>query len=124
VFARPFIAVTVAALAACASGGASAGAKAPNTPPRIVNRTRPPELYVGSADVGHMVQRSRARLDLRVEVDSLGQPDMNTFVVTGFAAAENRDALARWIRESVFEPARKNGHPVRSTFHMTMSFRF
>jgi hypothetical protein len=53
-------------------------------------------------------------------IDETGRPMMSTFKVLGIGGAENRDALARWIEQSSFQPAHSGGQPVAGVYHVTL----
>ena len=67
--------------------------------------------------------RSPVRVTIEVMIDADGRPDMKTFKVTGFGAAENQDALARWIEQSSFQPARSGGQPVPGLYQAKLEAR-
>jgi hypothetical protein len=104
---------------ACASN-AKVGS-APNAPhvdrPRVISRGQLPQLQIST-----MPSRGRPPIKVTIEVmiDETGRPVMSTFKVLGIGGAENRDALARWIEQSSFQPARSGGHPVAGVYHVTL----
>jgi hypothetical protein len=55
-----------------------------------------------------------------VLIDSTGHPDMTTFKVTGFGAAENKDALNHWIEQAIFRPAHRDGQPVPGLYRTNL----
>ena len=105
----------------CASGGASPqGAKGETTSPRLVGTARLPTLRITTSGVSPTVTGPPTLLTIDVFVDEQGKPDLSTFQVTGRAAAENRQVLEEWMQQQTFEPATKNGKPVRGRFRMTL----
>ena len=110
----------------CISGtsGATAGdrtatASARSEPPRMM-RGNPPQLSVPS---GSAAGRDALRVTIEVLVDADGRPDMKTLRVTGRGGAENREAIARWIQDSAFRPARHAGQPVAGVYRTTIAAR-
>lgn len=107
-----------------APGATGAGASATSAS----SRTEPPRLMRGSAPELRMPSGSAAgnepiRIDYEVLVNATGQPDLRTLKVSGRGAAENREAIARWIRAAVFQPARRDGEPVAATFKGSLRVR-
>jgi hypothetical protein len=88
-------------------------------PPRML-RGSPPELRVPS---GGSAGRDPVRVSIEVLVDAAGQPDLRTLRVTGNGAAENREALARWIQNAAFQPARRAGEPVAAVYKTSLGVR-
>jgi hypothetical protein len=99
----------------CASSGTGAGAAAEEraTPPRRLSRNAPPPLTIYSIPPSG---RAPIRVSYEVLIDVDGRPDMRTFRVTGMGAAENRDALARWVEESQWTPATQGGQAVAAVY--------
>ena len=89
-------------------------------PPRMLQRGRPPELRIYSIPASG---RAPIRLQIEVLIDSYGQPDMRTLKLTGIGAAENRDAIERWIEQATFRPARRGGQPVPGTYRTGLEVR-
>jgi hypothetical protein len=58
-----------------------------------------------------------------VQVDSTGQPALETLRVTGLGAEQNRDVVATWLRSSHFQPAQRDGHPVPGVFQTHIEVR-
>jgi hypothetical protein len=56
---------------------------------------------------------------ISVEVDPMGKADLSTLQITGSAADNNRTIIREWLRNTQFQPAKKNGIPFRSRFRMT-----
>jgi hypothetical protein len=110
---RLVAAVSLASALGCASSGTgAAGAPAEEervTPPRRISQGAPPELTIYSIPPSG---RSPIRVSYEVLIDAAGRPDMKTFKVSGPGAAENREALARWIESSAWAPATRGGQPV------------
>lgn len=61
-------------------------------------------------------------IDVRIEVmiDADGRPDLNTLLVTGHGAAENRGVLSEWIRMSTFRPGELDGRRVAALYKTTV----
>ena len=100
------LAATVALTDACASGGRNAdGARI--SPPTMLSGPRPEWRTPSPPREGRV-------LDMRIEVqiDSTGQPDLETLRLSGLGAGENRDAAAAWIRSARFRPAQQGGRAV------------
>ena len=89
-------------------------------PPRMLQRGAPPELRIYSIPASG---RAPIRLQIEVLVDSRGQPDMKTLKVTGIGAAENREAIERWIQQAIFRPAQRGGQPVAGTYRTGLAVR-
>ena len=85
----------------------------------MLSRGSVPELRVPTTTAF----RSPVRVTIEVLIDSTGRPDMTTFKVTGNGAAENRDALVRWIEQAFFEPANRGGQPVPGLYRMKLEGR-
>jgi hypothetical protein len=112
------------------SSGACAGAKAPESaaaqpaereePPRMLQRGAPPELRIYNIPASG---RAPIRVQIEVLIDSRGQPDMKTLKVTGVGAAENRDAIQRWIEQAIFRPAQRGGQPVAGIYRTGLAVR-
>ena len=104
---------------ACAGTAKSNGAPeaAHVDPPRMTSRGQMPQLQISSLPSSG---RSPIRVTIEVMIDETGRPLMSTFKVVGPGAAENRDALARWIEQSSFQPARSGGQPVSGLYHSTL----
>jgi hypothetical protein len=62
--------------------------------------------------------RAPVRVTIEVVIDSVGQPDMTTFKVTGFGAGENEEALRQWIQQAAFTPAHRGSEAVAGLFKM------
>jgi hypothetical protein len=108
--------------ASCASSGAgtkSAGDE-PDVRPRMISRLTPPMLRIPSIPASG---RAPIRVRFEVLIDTEGQPDMSTFRVTGWGAAENRDALASWIQQSMFTPASRGGIAVPGVYRGSLQVR-
>jgi hypothetical protein len=89
-------------------------------PPRMLQRGAPPELRIYSIPSSG---RAPIRLQIEVLVDSRGQPDMKTLKLTGIGAAENRDAIERWIQQATFRPAQRGGQPVAGIYRTRLEVR-
>ncbi len=102
--------------AVIAGGCATGSAGNPSTPrgvsPPTMLSTNRPDLKFPSRPANGPV------LDLRisVEVDSLGQPNLQTLQVTGLGAADNRDVIERWVQTARFQPARQGGAAVGGVY--------
>lgn len=56
-------------------------------------------------------------LDIAVDIDPNGRPDMGTLVVIGYGAAQYRAQIAQWIASGTYVPIRdRNGNLVRSRY--------
>ena len=109
--------------ASCASSGAgtkSAGDE-PDVRPRMISRLTPPMLRISSIPASGRAPIRVLRFE--VLIDTEGQPDMSTFRVTGMGAAENRDALASWIQQSMFTPATRGGIAVPGVYRGSLEVR-
>jgi hypothetical protein len=42
---------------------------------------------------------------------------MSTFKVTGFGAGENEEALRKWVEQTTFRPAQRDGVAVPALYH-------
>lgn len=89
-------------------------------PPRMLQRGAPPELRIYNIPASG---RAPIRLQIEVVIDSRGQPDMKTLKVTGMGAAENREAIERWIEQAIFRPAQRAGQPVAGTYRTGLAVR-
>src|ERR671922_1557460 len=89
---------------ACARTNAPKPAAERDEPPRMLQRGAPPELRVYNIPASG---RAPIRLQIEVLIDIRGQPDMKTLKVTGPGAAENRQAIERWIEQAMFRPAQR-----------------
>jgi len=89
-------------------------------PPRIVQGGRPPELRLYNIPASG---RAPIRLQIEVAIDSYGHPDMKTLKVTGMGAAENRQAIERWIEQAIFRPAHRGGQPVAGIYRTGIAVR-
>lgn len=99
---------------ACAAGfAASPAAEAQDvlTPPIPLGNTHP-VLVAAYPDTIYAV-------NITVDVDATGKPDLMTLKLDGSAAELNHKAIRDWLRKTTFRPARRNGVPERSTFKMT-----
>jgi hypothetical protein len=85
------------------------------TPPRPQSESRP-ALVGATAD-------NPVAVEALVDIDANGRADLSTLKVTGPGADGNREIIANWLRDAVFEPARKNGVPVRGQFRMSAEAR-
>ena len=123
-------------LAACASGTRSANAPTPAstdrvTPaadsgesrtesgkgigPRRIDRTFPEIRITGP--MPSSPGRAQLFLDITVDIDTDGRPDMKTLRVNGPGATENRNEISRWIESGAYRPARDaSGHAVRGQY--------
>lgn len=112
---------TLFCIAACAGGTTSSAGPTPerSEPPRMLSRVTAPELRIPTTTSA----RSPVRVTIEVLVASTGRPDMTSFKVTGYGAAENRDALARWIEQAFFRPAYRSGQPVPGLYRMKLEAR-
>jgi hypothetical protein len=48
---------------------------------------------------------------------------MKTLKVTGVGAAENREAIERWIGQAMFRPAQRGGQPVAGIYRTGLAVR-
>jgi hypothetical protein len=48
---------------------------------------------------------------------------MKTLKVTGVGAAENREAIERWIAQAMFRPAQRGGQPVAGIYRTGLAVR-
>lgn len=108
--------------ASCASSGAGNESRPDqrDVAPRMISRLTPPFLRISSMPASG---RSPIRVAFEVLIDAEGRPDMSTFKVTGFGAAENRDAFASWIQQSTFSPARRGGIAVPGVYRGSLQVR-
>ena len=118
---RPQANATATPDAASGAGAAtesSAPAKAGKpTSPRRLDRTRP-DLQV-DGPVRGSTERSQRFLEITVDIDETGRPDMSTLRLTGAGTAENRNAVTTWISSGVYEPARDGvGRAVRGQYRI------
>jgi hypothetical protein len=107
----------------CARANASDAAAQPverEEPPRMLQRGRPPELRIYNIPASG---RAPIRLQIEVLIDSRGQPDMRTLKLTGIGAAENREAIERWLEQATFRPAQRGGQPVAGTYRTGLEVR-
>jgi hypothetical protein len=98
------------------AGPLGCGSRVPSpetfSPPRPLSDTRP-------ALVGATVE-SPVAVDVTVDVDPAGHADLATLQLGGVWATANRASIVEWLRASGFEPARRNGVPVRAPFKMVV----
>jgi len=115
-------ALALAFAVGCASSAAGSGANEEErvTPPRRISRNAPPQLTIYSVPSSG---RAPIRVSYEVLIDADGRPDMRTLKLTGLGAAENRDALTRWIEESMWEPARRGGQPMAAVYRGSLQVR-
>lgn len=85
------------------------------TPPHPRSESRP-ALVGATADTPVVVE-------VLVDIDRNGRADLSTLKVIGSGADANRALIADWLRTAVFEPARKNGAPIRGQFRMSAEAR-
>jgi hypothetical protein len=85
----------------------------------MLSRVTAPELRIPTTTS----VRSPVRVTVEVLIDSTGRPDMTTFKAMGYGAAENRDALARWMEQAFFRPAYRSGQPVPGLYRMKLEAR-
>lgn len=78
------------------------------TPPRPISGG-------GPALVGATPQ-APVSVEILVQIDTVGRPDLSTLQVTGQGANMNRQVITEWLRTARFEPARLNGYLVRGWF--------
>lgn len=106
------------ASAACASapsaGSTADGATARASAPKRRSTLAHPELTFPRGSTGEL------RVDIAVMVDPNGTPDMSTLKLTGNVLSDNREAVARWISQSTFDPAVANGVPVRAEYRTSI----
>jgi hypothetical protein len=103
-------ALLISALAlGCASTQAGTEKRAVLPPAKLVR--------VSNLDMTRIPGRPTA-IDLTFEVEILpdGSPDLNTLTIFGKGASEMKNAITEWIGASRFEPAIRNGAPVRSKY--------
>jgi hypothetical protein len=108
-------------IAACAGGAPSSADPVPERvdPPQMLSRGIPPQLRIPATTSG----RSPVRVTIEVMIDSTGLPEMSTFKASGFGAAENQDALRRWIQQLMFRPAHLGSQPVRGLYRTKLEAR-
>jgi hypothetical protein len=106
----------LAVLVVLVTGALGCGSRVPSpetfSPPRPLADTRP-------ALVGATVE-SPVAVDVTVDVDQTGHADIATLQLGGAGADANRAKIIDWLRSSTFEPARRNGAPVRAPFKMVV----
>jgi hypothetical protein len=89
-------------------------------PPLLLTSTRP-DLVLTSRVPGRL-ERSQSLIELRVDIDAMGMPDMSTLRVTGPGASENRPEIVRWLESVKFEPARDaEGNAMPGEFRLRLS---
>jgi hypothetical protein len=103
--------VSLVLVGGCASARTRAAEPEELAPPRPRSASRP-------TLVGATIERP-VSVELAVEVDEGGIPDVATLALTGAGADANRGVIVEWLRATVFAPARRNGVPVRGTFRMS-----
>ena len=109
--------------AACAfvTACASAAPHPPrDEPPEMVSRGASPDLQIPTSA---MAARTALEVNIEVLIDEHGSPDMSTFKVTGIGAEDNRDALAHWIEQASFRPARHGYDAVPGIYHTSLAAR-
>lgn len=112
--------LAVLGAAACASGGGGAGTRAGSVqPPQMISTTPAPELRLPAGAPG----QNPVDVKIEVAVDVSGRADLSTLRVTGRGAATNQAAIARWLENARFEPARQDGQPVRGIFRREIAAR-
>ena len=118
---RLYVFTALVCLGGCASSGGSSGAPEPprDEAPQMVSRGVPPALRVPVTASG----RASVRVTIEVLIDETGLPDMSTFKVTGIGAEDNRDALAHWIEQASFRPARHGYDAVPGIYHTSLAPR-
>ena len=109
----------IVACASSGSGGASTSERI--EAPRMITGGSAPELRIPTTSSGS--GRSPVRVKIQVLIDESGRPDMSTFKATGVGAAENREALQRWVEQAIFQPGRRGGIPTASVYHMVLEAR-
>lgn len=88
--------------------------------PRRLDGTPPPIRIV--VPVPRSADRSQSFLDITVDIDVDGRPDMKTLRVTGWGADDNRIHIRRWIADGTYAPATDaGGQPVRGRFKVHVS---
>lgn len=88
-------------------------------PPQRLDRSFPEITITGS--VPGSTQRAMQFLDVSVEIDPEGRPDLSTLRVTGPGAPENRSEISRWINAGVYSAATDAwGRPVRGLYKMKL----
>ena len=70
----------------------------------------------GPALVGATPQRP-VKLEILVQIDTLGRADLSTLQLTGQGIELNRPVVTDWLRTARFQPARLNGYLVKGWFH-------
>jgi hypothetical protein len=103
-------ALALVAAAACAVRPGVNPAPDVVTPPRPLGSSRP-ALIAPAADTIYSAE-------LAVDVDQQGVADLSTLQLKGSVGESNRGVISQWLRTTRFEPARRNGAPVRARFNM------
>src|SRR5688572_12004406 len=116
---RTMVAVVVSGVTlACASSGGGNKGAARVQPPELLSRSRPELVAVGLTP---NAPRPKTLVELEVNVNPDGMPDMNTLKVTGQGASENRAAVTTWVQGLRFRPATQDGVPVVGTYKTSFS---
>lgn len=58
-------------------------------------------------------------VNVTVDVEANGKPDLSTLDLSGSAGEFNRKAITEWLKKTSFRPAKRNGIPIRATFRMS-----
>lgn len=58
-------------------------------------------------------------VNVTVDVEANGTPDLSTLDLSGSAGEFNRKAITEWLKKTSFRPAKRNGIPIRATFRMS-----
>jgi hypothetical protein len=102
--------------AADAESDAAVKAGKPQAPRRL-DRTQPDLRIEGP--IRGSTERSQRYLEISVDIDVDGRPDMSTLRITGAGAAENRNAVMSWVSAGVYEPGRDGlGRSVRAPYRI------
>lgn len=100
----------------------------PNLASPVADRLDAPKMVLQATMLQLQVPRSTSarppvRVTIEVMIDSTGNPEMATLRLSGYGAVENRDALTNWIQQATFQPAYRNGQPVRGLYRTVVQAR-
>lgn len=117
---RTFQLLTVLVTAVAAACASSAPAPDSLQSPVMISRGAPPQLQVPMMSASG---RSPVRVTIHVLIEPDGRPDMSTFKVSGFGAAENEQALRQWIESAAFKPAHRGTEAVEGFYEAKLEVR-
>ena len=108
-----------AAPSAAASSASSGSADARVVPPRMLTSApvriqTTQRVVAGAPSMPSM--RQAPDVELRVDIDAAGKPDMGSLVISGRDAPDNRETLRDWVASARFAPATRDGAPVAGVF--------